>query len=160
MNYGKIWENDFKKAMGQTCIRLYDTTNGYAGVKNPCDFVYYLYPYYYLFELKSTQHDRLPFSNITENQWQSMEYFDKVYGANPCIAVQFRKSRECYIIPFNVIQRMKQAGEKSISIKQCREDIQVVVIPCKYKITHCTINTDEFKNALQTIAQIKHKKER
>ena len=64
MNYGKIWENDFKKALGQTCIRLYDTTNGYAGVKNPCDFVYYLYPYYFLFELKSTQGDSLPFSNI------------------------------------------------------------------------------------------------
>ena len=156
MNYGKIWENDFKKAMGQTCIRLYDTTNGYAGVKNPCDFVYYLYPYYYLFELKSTQHDRLSFSNITENQWQSMDYFSKQYGVNPCIAVQFRKSKECYIIPFNVIQRMKQAGEKSVNVITCREDKNIYKIPCKYKITHCDINVFAFKHTLQTIAT-KHK---
>ena len=156
MNYGKIWENDFKKALGQTCIRLYDTTNGYAGVKNPCDFVYYLYPYYFLFELKSTQGDSLPFSNITDNQWQSMQYFEKVYGANPCIAVQFRKSKECYLIPFNVIQRMKQAGEKSINVITCREDNNVYRIPCKYKITHCDIEISTFKHVLQTIAVIKH----
>ena len=157
MNYGKIWENDFKKALGQTCIRLYDTTNGYAGVKNPCDFVYYLYPYYYLFELKSTQGDSLPFSNITDNQYNAMEYFAKQYGTNPCIAVQFRKSKECYIIPFNVIQRMKQAGEKSINVITCREDKDVFIIPCKYKITHCDINVTEFKNVLYNIALTKHK---
>ena len=159
MNYGKIWEQDFKKAMGQTCIRLYDTTNGYAGVKNPCDFVYYLYPYYFLFELRSTQHDRLPFSNITENQWQSMDYFSKQYGVNPCIAVQFRKNKECYIIPFNAIQRMKQAGEKSIHINTCREHKDILEIPCKYKITHCDIDTTAFKNVLYNIAVTNNKKE-
>ena len=159
MNYGKIWEQDFKKAMGQTCIRLYDTTNGFAGVKNPCDFVYYLYPYYFLFELKSTQYNSLSFSNITDNQWQSMEYFEKVYGANPCIAVQFRKSKECFIIPFNVIQRMKHKEQKSININTCREHKDILEIPCKYKITHCDINTTEFKNVLYSIALTKYKEE-
>ena len=157
MDYGKIWEQDFKKAMGQTCIRLYDTTNGFAGVKNPCDFIYYLYPYYYLFELKSTQYNSLPFSNITDNQWQSMEYFEKVYGANPCIAVQFRKSRQCFIIPFNVIQRMKQAGEKSINTITCREDKDVYIIPCIYKITHCAIDMKQFKTVLYYVALSNHK---
>ena len=157
MNYGKTWENDFKKALGQTCIRLYDTTNGYAGVKNPCDFVYYMYPYYFLFELKSVQGDSLPFSNITDNQYNAMEYFAKQYGTNPCIAVQFRKRKECYLIPFNVIQRRKQAGEKSINAITCREDKDVYIIPCIYKITHCAIDMKQFKTVLYYVALSNHK---
>ena len=152
MNYGKIWEQDFKKAMGKTCIRLYDTTNGFAGVKNPCDFVYYLYPYYFLFELKSTQYNSFPFSNITDNQWEAMQYFEKVYGANPCLAVQFRKSKQCFIIPFNVLQRMKQAGQKGINVITCIEEKDILEIPVKYKVTHCDINVTEFKNVLYRIA--------
>ena len=157
MNYGKTWEQDFKKALGQTCIRLYDTTNGYAGVKNPCDFVYYMYPYYFLFELKSVQGDRLPFINITDNQYNAMDYFLKQYGTNPCIAVQFREYKECYLIPFAVIKRRKQAGEKSINVITCREDKDVYMIPCKYKITHCDIDLNQFKAVLYRMAITKYK---
>ena len=35
MNYGKKFENNFKKGVGKELVRLYDTTNGYAGVKTP-----------------------------------------------------------------------------------------------------------------------------
>lgn len=58
MNYGKKFENNFKKGVGKELVRLYDTTNGYAGVKNPCDFIYYRYPFQYLFELKSVKGSR------------------------------------------------------------------------------------------------------
>ena len=63
MNDGKRWEQNFKDSLGLSCIRLYDTTNGFSGVRNPCDFIYYRYPYQYLFELKSTKDKSLYLRN-------------------------------------------------------------------------------------------------
>ena len=70
MSPGKRWEQDFRKSIDDiSCIRLYDTTNGYAGVKNPCDFIYYVYPNMYVMELKSVKGKSFGFDNITDYQW-------------------------------------------------------------------------------------------
>ena len=95
MNDGKRFEADFRLSVGRYAIRLYDTTTGYSGVKNPCDFIYHTSPYLNLLELKSVKGKRLDYSIISENQKEQLTFFLSAKYVNPVILVEFRdfKSR-------------------------------------------------------------------
>ena len=112
MNEGKKFENNFKKSLGDYCIRLYDTTNGFAGVKNPCDFLYYFYPLLAMFELKSVKEDKLYFSAITDNQWEQLTMHSKNFGTVAGVCVEFRSVLEAYFIPIQILNIMKN-GESN-----------------------------------------------
>lgn len=60
--------------------RVADNTAGYMGGRNICDFITYLYPNIFYFELKTTKGNTLPFSNITDNQWQGLLEKEKIEG--------------------------------------------------------------------------------
>lgn len=151
-NEGKRWERNFKKSI-PGIIRLYDTTSGYSGVKNPCDFVYYLYPFQYLFECKSVEGTKLYFSAITENQHEQLDYYDHIYGVTSLIAVEFREIKKCYLIPYKVIKRLNESGEKSIDYITADKLEDVYEIPAVYKRTNCRINLEEFQNLLGKVSK-------
>ena len=59
-NYGKKFETKFKEDWEQfvpnsLLVRLYDTTNGYMGIKNLSDYIGYKKPNMFIMELKSLQ---------------------------------------------------------------------------------------------------------
>ena len=76
VNRGKDFEEVVKKCFENvpdtTVIRLPDPTNGYLGVRNICDFLVYQYPHIMFIECKSVHGNTMPFSNITDNQWNGM----------------------------------------------------------------------------------------
>lgn len=76
VNRGKQFEDIVQKAMEEVkdtlVVRLHDQTTGFAGSKNPCDYVVFHSPLFYAIECKSVHGNTLPFSNITEYQWQSL----------------------------------------------------------------------------------------
>lgn len=69
-NYGKDFENLIKESMLRVkdvdVQRLYDTTNGYVGVKQPSDFIVYKYPHQYYIECKCTWENTFHKSKITQ----------------------------------------------------------------------------------------------
>lgn len=152
-NEGKRWEDNFRKGLTKRCIRLYDTTNGFAGVKNPCDFIYYLYPYQFMFECKSVKGQRLGYSYITKNQWEHLQFFNHVYGVNPMIAVEFREVNRAFVIPFKYILNTHSKGKKSVTVLDCESSPVIHEIPCKYKRTNCVIDLKEFQVILSTMAE-------
>lgn len=76
VNRGKQFEEVIRKCFERvpntSVIRLPDPTNGYLGIRNISDFVIYHYPNQYFIECKSVHGNTLPFSNITDNQWNGM----------------------------------------------------------------------------------------
>lgn len=150
---GKRWEQDFKQSIDEdSCIRLYDTTNGYAGVKNPCDFIYYIYPYQYVIELKSVKSKSFGFDIITDYQWEMMSKLDRKKGITAIFLVEFREEREAYIIP--MIEILKTAPyRRSINIDMCRKNPNILEIPTTYKRTHCTIDKELFNILLHEISE-------
>ena len=150
---GKRWEQDFKQSINEdSCIRLYDTTNGYAGVKNPCDFIYYIYPNQYMIELKSVKSKSFGFDKITDYQWETMMKLDQEKGITSIFLVEFREEREAYIIPMAEI--LKTASyRRSINIDMCRQNPNILEIPTTYKRTHCTIDKELFKILLHEISE-------
>lgn len=82
-NRGKEFENVIKESIEKCAaiIRLHDQTNGFKGSANICDFIAYKYPNMFLFECKSVHGNTLPFSNITDTQWNGMvSMSDRSYG--------------------------------------------------------------------------------
>lgn len=146
MSFGKQFEEDFQKSFKEEhkyrILRLYDTTNGFAGVANPCDFIYFSYPRIGLFELKSTQGNRLPFSNITEKQWNELLNRSKVKGVIGAILIQYRDHREGFLVPLKVLDGIKRLGRKSIHVDEARK--YGMPLNLIYARTRCHLDPDEF----------------
>lgn len=83
-NRGKQFEEvvkeSFLKVPHTSVVRLPDPTNGYLGIRNISDFIVYNYPNQYFIECKSVHGNLLPFSNITENQWNGMLEMSNING--------------------------------------------------------------------------------
>lgn len=141
---GKRWEANIKKSLGDKCIRLYDTTNGFSGVKNPCDFIYYSYPNRIMIEAKSIKGKRLPFNDITENQWEQLDFHSHQFGVIAGVAVEFRELHECYFIPMQVLVKMRDEGHKSISQQFCESCLFITNLHCKYARTNCIFDVKQF----------------
>ena len=155
MNYGKKFENNFKKGVGKELVRLYDTTNGYAGVKNPCDFIYYKYPYQYLFELKSVKGDRFDFSNITDNQKEQLDFYSHIQGCNPMVIVEFREHKQIYMIPWSTIKRTMKNNRQSLNVDDCEIIVGISKLPVTYQRINFTLNKETFDSRLFLMAQLK-----
>lgn len=86
VNRGKKFEEvirkSFLKVPNVSVDRLHDQTTGYVGSKNVCDFIVYQSPLLYYIECKTVHGDRLPFSNITQNQWDGLMDKSKIQGVN------------------------------------------------------------------------------
>ena len=155
MNYGKKFENNFKKGVGKELVRLYDTTNGYAGVKNPCDFIYYKYPYQYLFELKSVKGNRFDFSNITDNQKEQLDFYSHIQGCNPMVVVEFREHKQVYMIPWSTIKRTMKNNRQSLTVDDCEIIVAISKLPVTYQRINFTLNKETFDSRLFLMAQLK-----
>lgn len=117
---GKMFEEDFKKG-AELCgndarfSRLYDTTNGFRGVANPCDFIAATQYGTVYVELKTTQSSSLPFSNISEYQWQELFIADRCKHALGGVLVYFTKHEMIKWYPMTQLTRLRNLGQKSIN---------------------------------------------
>ena len=146
MYTGKDFEDDFKDSFREDQLplltRLYDTTNGFAGVKNPCDFILYNQPNMMSLELKVTQDKRLPFSNVTEYQWDSLTERDPLPGQMAGLLICYYEERRVFFVPMVIVNQIKNAGIKSIHFRDAeRYGIELEV---SWKRTHFSVNIDKF----------------
>ena len=118
VNRGKQFEDIIQKAMEEVkdtvVVRLHDQTTGFAGSKNPCDYVVFHSPLFYAIECKSVHGNTLPFSNITDYQWQSlleMSNNSNVVAGILCWWVDKDVTR---FIPIHLLEDKKKCGFKSI----------------------------------------------
>lgn len=152
MYTGKDFEDDFKDSFDDDNInlvtRLYDTTNGFAGVKNPCDFILYNQPYEMSLELKVTHDNRLPFSNVTEYQWDSLKARDPIPGMMAGLMICFYQIRRVFFVPMTVVLQVEAKGLKSIHWKDCER--YGIELETNWKRTHFTVNVDKFMEDCQS----------
>jgi len=117
-NRGKKFENviktAFEKVDGVSIDRLHDQTTGFKGSSNICDFIVYKEPYEYYIECKSVHGASLPFSNITETQWQGMLEKSKIEGVFAGVICWWIDKNVTKFIPIQALQWNKENGYKSI----------------------------------------------
>lgn len=134
-NRGKKFENVIRKSFecveGVSIDRLNDNTAGFKGVAGICDFIVYREPYEYYFECKSVHGASLPFSNITETQWQGMLEKSKIEGVFAGVICWWVDKDITRFIPIQILQMLKEEGKKSLN---CYWDSCVDVYNTRYYI--------------------------
>lgn len=118
INRGKKFEEVvrqcFERVPNTSVIRLPDPTNGYLGIRNISDFIVYNYPNQYFIECKSVHGNTLPFSNITDNQWNGMLEESKKKGVIAGVICWWVDKDVTLFIPIQVLQFMRNMDKKSI----------------------------------------------
>ncbi len=137
-NRGKQFESVIRDAFrgvpDTSVIRLPDPTNGYLGIRNISDFIVYNYPYQYFIECKSVHGNRLPFSNITDNQWNGMLEMSKMKGIVAGVICWWIDKDVTAFIPIQTLNIWKTQTEmKSVSPDMCLKDLDVIQISGKKK---------------------------
>ena len=116
INRGKPFEDvirqSFEQVPNTSVIRLPDPTNGYLGIRNISDFVIYHYPHQYFIECKSVHGNTLPFSNITENQWNGLLEVSKIKGVIAGIICWWVDKDITLFIPIQALEERKQMLDK------------------------------------------------
>ena len=143
VNYGKKFEDvireAFEKVPGVSIDRLHDQTTGFKGSSNICDFIVYREPYEYYFECKSVHGNTLPFSNITDTQWNGLLEKSKIEGVTAGIICWWIDKDKTAFIPIQMLQAMLNHGKKSMSHEQvtfvssCGNGYSITIIEGKKK---------------------------
>ena len=114
-NYGKEFEGVVRKAFEQvpnvSIDRLHDQTTRFKGSSNICDFIVYREPYEYYFECKSVHGNTLPFSNITETQWEGLLEKSKIEGVFAGVICWWIDKDVTKFIPIQLLQYMKECDK-------------------------------------------------
>ena len=117
-NRGKEFEEVIRKAClavpNTSVVRLPDPVQGYLGYRNISDFIIYHKPFQYFIECKSVHGNTLPFSNITDNQWQGMLEQSKIKGVVAGVICWWTERDTTRFIPIQILEAMKNAGYKSL----------------------------------------------
>ena len=119
VNRGKKFEEVIKKSFlkvpNVSVDRLHDQMTGYKVTSaNICDFIVYKKPYEYYIECKSVHGASLPFSNITNNQWEGLLEKSKIKGVFAGVICWFVDKDVTLFIPIDELELEKQHGWKSI----------------------------------------------
>lgn len=115
-----MFEEDFfenaKELDSQALVtRLYDTTNGFRGVANPCDYIAATEFGTVFLELKTTIETSLSFNSITENQWFQLSRAERCKFSLAGILVYFQKHEKIIWYPISTLEEVKQSGVKSVN---------------------------------------------
>ena len=125
-NRGKELEEKVKEALireydnGVDFIRLYDITMGYAGIKNPCDFVASKQPVKFYIECKSTNENTYNLAKLTQYE-DLLEHSRPDVGVRAGIILWFIEHKETYWVDIRHIEGLKKLNIKSVNIKALRE---------------------------------------
>lgn len=118
VNRGKEFEDLIKSQIAQVdetfIYRLYDTTFGFSGVTNICDFFVFKQPTLYAIECKTTNQGTLNFSYIRDNQHNGLLEASKTKGINAGYLIWFVHHDITVFVPVAVAEELKQSGKKSI----------------------------------------------
>jgi len=112
--FEQVIRESFEKVPNVSIDRLHDQTNGFRGSQNICDFIVYKEPYEYYIECKSVHGASLPFSNITETQWNGLLQKSQIEGVFAGVICWWINKDVTKFIPIQILAWLDMAGYKSI----------------------------------------------
>ena len=147
-NRGKKFENvikeSFLKVQDVSIDRLHDQTNGFKGSQNICDFIVYKEPYEYYIECKSVHGNTLPFSNITDTQWNGLLKKSQIEGVFAGVICWWIDKDVTKFIPIESLSWLELIGYKSI--RYDIDNVYTVEIKGKKKRVFFDYDMESFLN--------------
>ena len=112
--FERVIKDAFQKVPGVSIDRLHDQTNGFRGSENICDFIVYRKPYEYYFECKSVHGNTLPFTNITDTQWNGLLAKSQIQGVCAGVICWWIDKDVTKFISIQLLEFLSTNGYKSI----------------------------------------------
>lgn len=149
INRGKDFEKVVREAFeivpNVSIDRLHDQMTGYVGSSNICDFIVYKKPVEIYIECKSVYGNTLPFSNITDKQWQGLLEKSKIDGVVAGIMCWWIKFDTTLFLPIQTLDIWRnQVGLKSIKYDVWEKDFDIIKINGKKKRVFFDYDMTEF----------------
>ena len=151
--FEKVIQVAFEKVPNVSIDRLHDQTTGYVGSSNICDFIVYKEPYEYYFECKSVHGASLPFSNITETQWNGLLQKSQIEGVFAGVICWWVDKDITRFIPIQVLAWLDMSGYKSIRYDKGTPDKyigDIIEIKGKKKRVFFEYDMEAFLNEVQS----------
>lgn len=153
-NRGKQFEQVIKRAFeavdGVSIDRVHDQTTRYRGSKNICDFIVYKYPYQYYIECKSVHGNTLPFSNITDAQWEGLLTKSRIKGVRAGILCWWIDKDVTKFLPIAVLKDLKDNQYKSIRYDvNSLKSHKIWLIPAVKKRTYFKYDMEKFLEVIE-----------
>lgn len=153
-NKGKDFENIIRNAFSKipnvSIDRIPDQTMHHKGACNICDFIVYKEPYEYYIECKTVKGNTLPFSNITDTQWEGLFKKSKIEGVHAGIICWWTEKDVTLFIPIQTLNIWKtQVQLKSIRYDIWEKDFDVIKICGKKKRIYFDYDMAEFFKTIE-----------
>ena len=139
VNRGKQFEEQVRTALENvpdtSVDRLIDPQNGFAGVRNICDFIAYHYPHQFYVECKScygntlsihTNNPKNKYGAITNNQWEGLLEKSKTKGVIAGYVVWFIDHDITVFLSAEYLEFIRNEGKKSVNIKDLDDSWYIV----------------------------------
>ena len=146
--YGKKFEQKFKEDWkccfpGTFFFRLKDQVTGYKVTsQNPCDFLAMNNGYMWMLECKETQEGTLNFAKIPQlDRDDGLKDFIGLKDVQTYIIIWFRKHDKVIAVPAAEALRIKNDGNKSISLKMLENKSYYIIDLPSVKL-RTFLNTD------------------
>lgn len=136
-NYGKAFETkfieDWKKSFPKSFyLRLFDTTNGFLGVANPCDYICLANHKLFLVECKSHTGQSIPLTVIP--QYERLLKYKDCEDVYPGILVWYIDKAVIFWYPIEELEKIVNKGYKSLNPdKLLKEGYKIIQIPANKK---------------------------
>ena len=118
-NLGKKFElkvrEDLRKIDGISSDRLVDAQNGFFGVRNVSDLIFYRFPFICYGEIKSHKGNTFPIENLT--QYDKLLEKKGIKGVRAGVILWLIDHNHVIWIPIETFEKMKSDGLKSFNIK-------------------------------------------
>jgi hypothetical protein len=139
VNRGKQFEEQVRTALENvpdtSVDRLIDPQNGFAGVRNICDFIAYHYPHQFYVECKScygntlsihTNNPKNKYGAITNNQWEGLLEKSKTKGVIAGYVIWFIDHDITVFLSAQYLEFIRNEGKKSVNIKDLDDSWYIV----------------------------------
>lgn len=148
---GKKFELDFKNSAPDTVFvyRLKTRITPYKGDTEIADYLVYQRPELFVFELKSTKEQRLPFSMLRTNQVLGIREAVYKHGIAGGFVVQLRDPYSHWYIPIQVFDKYVERGKKSILLSDMQNDNDIIEIKFTMKRVTCKLDVQDLLNKIK-----------
>lgn len=123
-NLGKKFElkvrEDLRKIDGISSDRLVDAQNGFFGVKNISDLIFYRFPFICYGEIKSHKGNTFPIANLT--QYDKLIEKKGIKGVRAGVILWLIDHNHVIWIPIETFEKMKNDNVKSFNIKMLSDN--------------------------------------
>ena len=122
--FAEQWQQQFPKKF---FLRLYDTTNGYLGVANPCDFLAMPHNLLFMIECKSHEGASIPFKALP--QYDRLLKYKDMENVRAGFLIWFLDKDVIIWVPIDVAEKVYESGRKSIPYDITEQDERAFIVP-------------------------------